>query len=219
MQKIYYAKANFDYQPYLAKLSEISQQKIASYYQADDRLRSFISEWFKYIVITDELKQIFNNAPFTIEEDGYKRPYLNGSFGVTVDFNVSHSGEYVLCGLSTGAKIGIDIEFIDQSINYMGLSSSVFSKQEVKLINSPSDFFNLWAKKESLIKVIGTGFLENIYTETKLDHDPNQIVNYRASDYSFKRIEIDENYYSYCCIENGSYSKLDLIKYDFESLK
>ncbi len=217
MQKIFYVKGFFDYKPYLSNLNVESINKLESYYKFEDKFRSFISEWFKYVVVTNEIKELFHDISFSIYEDGFKRPHIKNSSHTIIDFNISHSGEYVVLALNIGSKIGIDIEFIDQKIDYIGLSDSVFTKKEIDLISSPNHFFNLWSKKESLIKAVGSGFLGDFYTQTALNHDEDQNISYNGNNYQFKKIKIDESYSCYCCLENIEYDEFILSRYEFAS--
>lgn len=75
-------------------------------------------------------------------------------------FNISHSGDYVLFALSD-SDVGCDIEEI-RFLNGIRLGKIVFCDNEMKLLNSTSDrlgtFFELWTKKEALLKCMGDGF-------------------------------------------------------------
>lgn len=77
-------------------------------------------------------------------------------------FNISHSDDQLLLGFSN-SEIGVDIERIDSTVDTEGISKSHFSEIELqKMMTCPSDkraetFFEIWTKKESLIKGIGKG--------------------------------------------------------------
>lgn len=174
-----------------------SQKKINSYYQVSDRYRAFVSELFKYNILADYLN--ISLPQIKIQEDDYYRPYLANQLGQAVDFNLSHSGDYVIMAVSNKAKVGIDIEFIDHEIDYASLKSLTFSCFETELINSSLEFFNLWSKKEALIKVVGKGFLDAMYQNTRLDHDPQQLYSYALIKYKFCELKLDLNYKTYLC--------------------
>ncbi|PZF71890.1 4'-phosphopantetheinyl transferase family protein [Taibaiella soli] len=89
-----------------------------------------------------------------IQYSAYNRPWLPIPF----DFNISHSGEYILCVISS-QKTGIDIEFvrpiaIDDFTDY-------FDHHELATIRKSSDvyreFFRHWTIKEAVIKADGKG--------------------------------------------------------------
>lgn len=91
-----------------------------------------------------------------IEYSEYKKPYLrNGPF-----FNISHSGNYVGCAISN-EEIGVDIEqILDMDF---GAFQKVFTPREWEYINqSKKDmmkprFYQVWTRKESVIKANGKG--------------------------------------------------------------
>jgi len=86
----------------------------------------------------------------------HKKPYFDSG----VDFNISHSGDRVICcGMAQGI-IGIDIEQI-KTIN-LDEYPDYFTQNEWDYIYNHADrfegFFNLWTRKEAVLKAIGTGF-------------------------------------------------------------
>ena len=78
-----------------------------------------------------------------------------------VHFNLSHSKQYFLVGLSH-QPIGVDIE-MERKINH-NLAEKVFTEKEQKSLPSVEDstytqaFLRLWTKKESYTKALGTGY-------------------------------------------------------------
>lgn len=91
-----------------------------------------------------------------ILKNEYGKPFLSdGRF-----FNISHSGDYVLFALSD-CEIGCDIEQFHY-VNAVRTGRTVFTDDEMNLLLSGTDrlgtFFNLWTKKESLLKCMGEGF-------------------------------------------------------------
>jgi len=83
------------------------------------------------------------------------RPYLP----LNIDFNISHSGKYILLAMSNGHRIGIDIEEIKKiEINDF---KKQFSNSELLMINQAynkyAEFFKYWTIKEAVIKADGRG--------------------------------------------------------------
>lgn len=95
--------------------------------------------------------------PEAFEIGEYGKPYLKDR---TLSFNLSHSGEYVLCTVS-GDSVGCDIERegpIDLKI------AGKFHPEEFKAILSEEDdarrlalFYRYWTLKESYLKARGVG--------------------------------------------------------------
>ena len=78
-----------------------------------------------------------------------------------VHFNLSHSKQYFLVGLSP-EPIGVDIE--TERIITPNLAEKVFTEKEQKSLPSVEDsnytqaFLRIWTKKESYTKALGTGY-------------------------------------------------------------
>ena len=130
-----------------------------------------------------------------IKYNRYKRPYFEGGF----DFNISHSGEYVICALSDEGTIGIDLERIrDIKINEF---KSFFSASQWELLSkdfSLQGFFRLWTKLESVIKWDGSGLY--------VDMNKVQLMNDRAEVNGktcfLHKVSIDREYPCYFSTNN-----------------
>lgn len=85
----------------------------------------------------------------------YNRPYLPGK----IDFNISHSGEYVVCALSDQCRLGLDIEKIQPRTLTSFRSQMTDDEWEtvVSATNPQRAFLNYWTKKEAAIKAHGHG--------------------------------------------------------------
>jgi len=86
----------------------------------------------------------------------YHRPYLPES---CIDFNLSHSGNYVICALSDTTRLGIDIEQM-KPVN-MEHFTDFMTPEEIAAINTAPQpviaFYKYWTKKESILKANGKG--------------------------------------------------------------
>lgn len=82
-------------------------------------------------------------------------------------FNVSHSRDYVLYALTRRYEVGIDLEYIDTTLDIENMVLSIFSPTELNYWNKLSPehkinvFFKHWACKEAFLKASGKGWLEN----------------------------------------------------------
>jgi 4'-phosphopantetheinyl transferase len=97
------------------------------------------------------------------------KPFLDDVF-----FNISHSGDLVVCVLSTKGVVGIDIEKIKEV--KLEDFDAWFSKKEWTEINNASSplqkFYWYWARKESIIKALGVtlSYLHKIEVDATKDH-------------------------------------------------
>lgn len=87
------------------------------------------------------------------------KPYLTG--GQDIYFNLSHSGEMVVCAISSH-EIGCDVEKISD-MNLEIAKRFFFTTEYEMIVNQKTEaarremFFRLWTLKESFIKSIGIG--------------------------------------------------------------
>lgn len=119
----------------------------------------------KYIQSRQMLRQILaaavNRDPSDIDiRSGlHGKPYIpNGPF-----FNLSHSGNHIICALCHQAEVGIDIEQINSRLDVSKISEAVFSEHEQQeLKQTPrakrrSAFYTGWTRKEATLKGLGDG--------------------------------------------------------------
>lgn len=101
----------------------------------------------------------------TIQANG--KPILNG-----INFNISHSGDLVVCAFSTEGEIGIDVE-MEKSVELKNFRAW-FTEREWNAISEASDplrkFFWYWIRKESIIKALGI----NLSHLNRVEIDPTQ---------------------------------------------
>ncbi len=85
----------------------------------------------------------------------WKKPFLPAG----PQFNISHSGNRVVCILGTAARIGIDIEIL-KPFSFDGFDEQFTPAEWTAIQTAPSPmtaFFHFWTAKESLIKADGRG--------------------------------------------------------------
>ncbi|MGI9545187.1 MAG: 4'-phosphopantetheinyl transferase family protein [Cyclobacteriaceae bacterium] len=129
----------------------------------------------------------------TIVYDNNRRPYLKGS---ELDFNISHSGQYVICTMSAEGRVGIDVEF-KKAVDLEDFRNTMNDTQwsEIKCSPDPLDkFFQYWTIKESVIKADGRGLsvpLTDIVVE-------KNTVNYDGKVWYLYPFAIDHDHK--CCL-------------------
>lgn len=92
------------------------------------------------------------------------KPYINNKFyNKPIEFNVSHSGDYVLIAITLTHQLGVDIEKINSAIEYHSLAKRFFSEYEINDLNNYEQserrdaFYRCWVRKEAFIKAEGSG--------------------------------------------------------------
>ncbi|KUJ59138.1 hypothetical protein AR687_24660 [Flavobacteriaceae bacterium CRH] len=141
----------------------------------------------------------------------YGKPYLE--LDLELDFNISHSGKYVICALAKDLRLGIDIEKIEE-LNVDSITG-VLTKKELFHINSCKKkekiFYDYWTKKESVVKAIGIGL--SIPMEEIEIHKIQQLT-YDNNTWYIQKVQID-NLYSCHIAFNCNHVKLNHFPIDF----
>lgn len=181
--KIYILSLNTikDNQDLIVKHINENQLKDAlKYKKNDDYLRKIGSSYLidKYIG-----GDIIYNA--------YGKPLSN-----KVRFNISHGGEYVCLGISN-YEIGIDIEKIED-LEYTQIENAL-SKDELKIALDNRAVYTIWTNKESLLKCIGVGLIDDLKT---VPGDGQGIVKYEQKEYYRKWLNYN-NYSLSITIKNN----------------
>lgn len=83
--------------------------------------------------------------------------------GIDLQFNLSHTDGIVVCALTRGHEVGVDVENVGRIADFSGLSRRFFADPEHDdLMRRPphriaETFFHYWTLKESYIKACGGG--------------------------------------------------------------
>ena len=88
------------------------------------------------------------------------RSYHKKVFGKqSINFNISHSGEIVLLVFAYEMKVGIDVQKINEYLEYKEMANNFFSPVEAQDVNCGNIklFFQYWSAKEAYLKALGIG--------------------------------------------------------------
>lgn len=124
----------------------------------------------RYIVARGMLRKILglylevkpNQIEFKYTDKG--KPFLPSKNNINnLQFNLSHSEEKAIYGVSLNRWIGVDIEKMRPMKDILAITNRFFCPQEAALIQALPDeekeqvFFQFWTAKEAYLKGIGTG--------------------------------------------------------------
>ncbi|WP_303866340.1 4'-phosphopantetheinyl transferase superfamily protein [Acetobacterium wieringae] len=118
------------------------------------------------ILLKKALAQSYDiDGPLVIETGASGKPWFADY--PEICFNLSHSGDYVVCGLGS-RPVGVDIQKMAQP--KLRLAKRFFAPSETDwLIALPQEkqkqgFYDLWALKEAYMKYTGKGFNLPLHT-------------------------------------------------------
>lgn len=160
--------SDVEYNKWYGLMDRQKKQRVDRFRFSEDKKRTVAGEMLARQAISQWCNVSEESIVFGIGDHG--KPF---AFGLSVEFNISHSGNMVACAIAD-APIGIDIE----QIRPIRLSTAkrIFTPEElVSLFGHapvPNDFektpdaamllrfFELWTAKEAYGKCVGTGLLD-----------------------------------------------------------
>lgn len=120
-----------------------------------------------------------------------------------LNFNLSHSNQWIVLAVGKSRKIGIDVEHIRDNLDYASIARRFFSPQEVDFIESAPKvrkqglFYEIWVRKEAYLKALGKGLSMPLSEFTvPLGSSISEISYLDADPWLFHGISIDPEYAS-----------------------
>lgn len=140
------------------------EKKVAMRFQFEKhRRRYIISHVAMREIVSDYLNVSSSEVIVHVGEHG--KPYLENN---PLYFNLSHSHEMALLGLSFHGNVGVDIEYLNPKINFMNIAERYFTPEEVKQLKDiPPEtryqhFYLCWSAKEAYLKAKGIGIANHL---------------------------------------------------------
>ncbi len=191
MVNIYYSHvtrqlASYEYERYLERIPKPMHQRITRYKHWQDRQTGLFSRLLLIKGLADF--GIQPTALYDLKYTNHKRPYLDNG----VDFNISHSGDWVLCAISDTHQVGVDIEQV-RSVPLSDFEHmlSTTEKQQIEATLNPYQvFYDLWTRKEAVAKAEGSGLMLSLH-DINLDDDK---AHYRGNTWFLKKIPVASDY-------------------------
>lgn len=127
------------------------------------------------------------------------KPRLASAHRSSLEFNVSHSGDWALFGFGQSWPVGVDTELFQRRTNFEALAPQVLSaKERVALELLPAAERNLsimraWVAKEALLKAIGVGIGFGLHSVEFPMPQPKLCMPQRIDPMLLERMDDDAN--------------------------
>lgn len=122
-------------------------------------------------------------ADWKFVSNAHGKPEIaNEEVSIPLRFNLSHTEEQIICGITLGNDLGVDVEMIDRRCQALDLANNFFSSSEIDSFADVSAdehqslFYEYWTLKESYTKAKGKGltipldsFTFHFHTNKSLD--------------------------------------------------
>jgi 4'-phosphopantetheinyl transferase len=155
--------------PALLDLEEIS---VSERYRFEDDRNRFVNGRQALKVILSRYLSV-SATDISIADKTNGKPFIQFP-KVGLQFNISHSGEWILIALCD-SDIGVDVEKVNPIFHFDDLIQVYFDRVEKELVVSAENavlcFYNIWTRKEALIKAWGTGLSTDIKEVKSINDD------------------------------------------------
>jgi len=194
------------YHLYMSLLPEREQNKVKAFRRWEDATASLIGKALLIKGLSALGYQQFQLHD--LQYSSYNRPFLAGG----LDFNISHSGNYVVCAISGHCRVGIDIEKIQtQDLDPFNYTLNMAELNNVLASATPYElFYNIWTKKEAITKADGRGLGLNL---DRIDTTAGNVFLDGMVWYT-QRVDISANYAVNVAFNNN----LSIVKHTIEGI-
>lgn len=172
------------------------KKRADTYRRFGDKLRCLAAEAL--------LRKALGASEYRTETNEYGKPYIAGREDFF--FSLSHSGNYAVIAWGD-TEVGVDIQENKPGTDVKAISDRFFTKNEQAYIDKDEKrFYEIWTKKESYLKYIGTGLHKDMRSFSVLgDH----------AEYSYHYLMINEKYSLSLCGADEEYTLEYLDVYHF----
>ena len=143
-----------------------------------------------------------------LEKEKLDKPFIPQ----TIEFNISHSGKYILCAFNPNGKVGVDVELV-QSIDLHDYQF-IFDKETFRSIRQAIDmkgaFFEAWTIREAILKADGCGLTE-MAKEIKII---NNVAYLQGKEWYIQPLLLERGYLAHVASEYRKES-VSLIRVEF----
>ncbi len=92
------------------------------------------------------------------------KPFLESAHNRDIRFNLSHSGDLMILGIAISRELGVDVEVINEKVEWQQIAASYFNAYEMEKISRLTGrseqlraFYRVWTMKEAYLKALGDG--------------------------------------------------------------
>ena len=149
-----------EYQFFYSLMSSSKKKQVDGFRFEEDKKRTVAGEMLARELIADFCGVDIESILFYANEFG--KPFAKS---IDVEFNISHSGDKVICAVSN-APVGVDIEERRSVTDYVIKLVCTAEESDYVLANNISEeeknnrFYEIWTFKEAYFKCMGTGITD-----------------------------------------------------------
>lgn len=145
-----------------AILSEDERKRAARFLATKDQDRFVVSRGLLRTLLGGYLSCTPQAIRFQYNYSG--KPFLADDLNTdNLQFNLSHSEDVLLLGITQGHRIGVDVERLDSGADCLPLAKNFFAAAEYEALTTlhlseqNAAWFRSWTVKEAYLKAVGVG--------------------------------------------------------------
>lgn len=199
-------------------ISEERREKLLKFRNKADSVRSFIGE----ILVRYAHESEYGELECTFNRNEYGKLFIENN--KKFQFNISHSGKWVICG-TCSEEIGVDVEEVRDIelpiFKYILNQNEIDNMNKLNIQEQKKLFFKTWTIKESYIKAVGKGLSIAMDSIEIISQDNELFIFNKETSCKYKIIllELDEKYkFSVCKKCNGKNEKIEIIHVSKEKI-
>lgn len=175
-------------------LSSDEQERAARFKFQNDRRRYIVAHAALRLLLSQYVNVSSSDLNFFTNANG--KPFLAAApAAVNIQFNLSHSYEVVVIGVTRGREIGVDVERVREEFAFDEVAQRFFTPREVAALNAlpirlqREAFYKSWTSKEAFLKAKGTG-LSGELDEVEILFTPEEGVRVNGTISNWTLVEL-----------------------------
>lgn len=194
-------------------LSKDERDRADRFHFDSDRNHFIVARAWLRIIIGYYLRA--EPAELRFDYSSYGKPSLSKPFAeiAGLNFNLAHSGDLAILGMTLRRQIGVDLERISDKVAYEAIAQRFFSSSEIACLSAmpqtarPRAFFNCWTRKEAFIKAKGMGLsLELDQFDVTLDDEEAALLRTQGDEseaerWSLRALDLGSGYVAALAVE------------------
>jgi 4'-phosphopantetheinyl transferase len=194
----------------LTGLVSSAERERAAKFRFDVHRRRFV---IAHAALRSILLQYLKTAPTDLQfvDSVNGKPRLAAELaGSGVQFNLSHSYEVALLGVTRGREIGVDIELVKEDYAFGDVAARFFTAKELAAFRvlpahlQRQAFFKCWTSKEAFLKAKGIGLSGKLdEVEITLADDQRALIHASVPGWKLMELNPGDNYEAALVVEGG----------------
>lgn len=144
---------------WLSELSAVKSKAVNRLINTEDQIVSLLALQLLKKCARDAAIDDFKLRDVYYPDSG--KPCWKNKYGQVMDFNISHSNTCIVVAVSEKVKVGVDAERV-RKLKNLNFKMVMLPEELIKIQETPNLFFELWSKKEAVVKAADTAGLSRM---------------------------------------------------------